>query len=285
MICSNCGFGDAQADPVGGRCPQCGTPYAAADAATTQQSFVAPESSPSSPYTQPYTIPAPPMIATGPTPPTAIPTYPTPPTNRRRSASRLVLISVGVVVAMALLGGIAYVITAHTMATAATSPTTATATVAASPTKVPGSAAKLYSDPNHQFTIAYPATWTVAATTTMLGSAAVNLTTFTAPNGHIAYLVAVASSPLAFSDIAQLTNNAVSNFTPNAPTTATIAKMSWQYEMGSATVLGKSGAVVAYLSPPSKMSYLLIAYSEGAKSPANFAKTFARIAHTFKPLG
>jgi hypothetical protein len=282
MICQNCGYGDANADPIDGRCPNCGTPYAAADDAATQASFTAPSSSPSTPYTQPYTVPAPPMFATGPTPPTAIPTYPSTPPARPRNASRLVLISIGVVVTMALLGGIAL----HGAATAATtSTTTASATVAASPTKVPGVTLALYTDPNQQFTIRYPSTWSPTSSTTMANGKSVNLTTFTAPNGRTAYLVALSSSPLAFSDVPTLLQSAVVQFMPNTPRPEQIKGITWQYEMGPATVHGKSGGVFALLSPHGGMSYLLLAYGEGAKFPTNGGKAFLKIARTFTPHG
>lgn len=284
MICQNCGYGDANADPMGGRCPNCGTPYAAADDAATQASFTAPSSSVSSPYTQPYTVPAP-MSADGPTPPTAIPTYP-PPATQRRSVSRVLLISIGVVVAMVLLGGIAYAITLHGAVTAATtSTTTSSITASASPTKVPGVTLAQYSDPNHQFTIKYPSTWSPATSTASANGKQVNLTTFTAPNGHTAFLVAISSSALAFTDVPTLLQSTVTGFTPTAPRPEQVKGIAWQYEMGPATVNGKPGGVYALLSAQGSMSYLLMAYGEGAKFPTNGGKAFLRIARTFMPQG
>jgi hypothetical protein len=112
----------------------------------------------------------------------------------------------------------------------------------------------------------------------------INVTTFSAPTGHRAYLVAVASAPLAFSDVPPLlAPSQVTEFMPGTPSTVTIKQRQWQMVSGKATVAGKPGAVFALLWRKSNTSYLLIAYGAGAKYLTNGAKPFEQFARSFTP--
>jgi hypothetical protein len=243
LTCANCGFVNDTANETTMNCPNCGASYG------TTVAYAG----------EPVTPPPPPAISF------AAPFSGTPPPPQSTRKPWLIGLGVAIVVIVLLAGGLAVYAASQQHPTAAVATATPTAVTAAQITY------QVYSDPQGQFSLKYPTTWTTNTSAATIQNGSVNLTTLLAKNAKGAttggVIVVVGGASLTLQNVGDvLTPAGLTGFTTSgAPVTMTAKNgTSWQVETGTAsTTKGKTAKIAAAFAQHGSSTYLVIGFGGG----------------------
>jgi hypothetical protein len=284
--CTHCGFINTQEYDLA-LCPNCGASYI--DSATLTDVPAMPPTGARPGYAIIQLTDAPPPV-TDPTPSPYPPVpAPPPPPVAPRSRNMIPRIVVAGIAIVALLGGIVWAFASFHGATPVAAAATATPTLQLQPTQANGAVVLTnYTDPNGQFSIKVPPTWTVGVQQAPLGDGQANVTAFNT-DGAMGIVVVVSPQSIGTNGVNMLLLHfgkpPFQSAATQSATPVTLRSGLWLSTWG--TITGKNGGVanaVLLTHPQSFLNYAVLVYAGPKILPAQtLPKGLMTILNTLSP--